>query len=173
MATEIDSRTLAMCDGMAFNYARTLPAHVDYDEIRAVARLGLAVAASRHVQRGTIPFSAYAAVVIRGHMTDHVRRMMRAPRTYPLWDGAEHDPILADPAPGALAQLVAADDVAEMLELLSLLPPKYQSALRGVYLEGRKQGDVARDLGVAQSTVCKRVEAALAMMRRLMALPAA
>lgn len=54
-----------------------------------------------------------------------------------------------------------------MLSFLPLLSPQHAEALRAVDLEGRRQADVARELGVPLSTLRTRVQRARAEMRAL------
>lgn len=165
----ITERELTMCDGMAYNYSKTLPPHIGYEEMRGVARLALAEAAHRHVQRGEIPFSAYAALCIKGKMRDYVRRQMRTTALdTPVTEYM--DRTFSDPSPSPEDIAVLNDTIEEVLYLLELLPDKYQIPVREIYLHSRRQADVARDLGVAQSTVTKRAATGILMLRRILQL---
>ena len=66
-----------------------------------------------------------------------------------------------------------ADVSAQVDEALSRLGDTQRALLVEHFIRGRTQAELARDAGVSKATMCRRMEAALAALRRRMGCPAA
>lgn len=95
--------------------------------------------------------------VARNSLIDHYRRRGRRSPTVALEDlpDAESPSVPPDGAGGTDARAALA---ACLHPMLATLPPDYREALRKVDLEGRRQVDVARELGLGDSALKSRVQ---------------
>ncbi len=112
---------------------------------------------------------AYFHKIIENLSIDRLRKQGRQPRLVVLdevtseiesqWhDGLDHSEVLA-----------AADDAALIREALALLSPAERAALVMWEFEGRSAAEIAKELGVMESTVKHTVARARAGLRRLLA----
>lgn len=117
--------------------------------IRAAARLD--------TLRDRERLAPWLDAMARNALVDYYRRSGRTPQTVPL------DPAVADPtedAPSDRRHLTGC-----LLPLLDALPPSYREAVRRVDLEGERQVDVARALGLNISALKSRVQRGRSMLR--------
>jgi RNA polymerase sigma factor (sigma-70 family) len=90
----------------------------------------------------------------RGHVERRAQEQLGIPEI--SWSDGDLDHVLA-----------AADD--SLQEVLSELPPDQRAAVRARVLDEREYDEIARQSGVSEDAVRKRVSAGLATMRRRLA----
>lgn len=88
--------------------------------------------------------------IARNHAIDRLRA-----RREDSADGGEVDPFaaIADPEPGAEAQLIARGEVRRISECFDTLEPARAAAVRGAYLDGLSYADLAERHAIPLNTV--------------------
>ncbi|HWV09337.1 MULTISPECIES: RNA polymerase sigma factor [unclassified Pseudomonas] len=119
-------------------------------------------------QRGKEPIEnipAYLYRTARNLMVDHSRQNQRR-RTDLVPHEALHD--IVEDAPSLEEQAVAAQHLRQLREAVAELPPRTRDIFRLNRLEGLTHAEVARQLGISDSSVQKHLAKALAhVMQRL------
>jgi RNA polymerase sigma factor (sigma-70 family) len=137
------------------------------NDIEDVAVIAIEEAAAK-VKDGKVGsfglLKALTAVIADRRARDHVRRMQadrrKADQTVPIEGGAE--PV--SPAPGPLDRLDAGDLAIILMRILVKLPDRQRQLLEGYYLEGFKQAELAKKLGMPVGTVGVTLSRGLASM---------
>jgi RNA polymerase sigma factor (sigma-70 family) len=95
----------------------------------------------------------------------HHRRELGAPEAE---GGAKADVLLSslvDEHPGPATEAELLDSIAKVKDLLDSLPPGLRFPVVEVWLEGRSEAEVARDLHISQPTLSRRLAKAASLLR--------
>lgn len=111
---------------------------------------------------------SYFHRVIENLSIDLYRREGRQPRLVVLDDAASEVEARWSVDPDYSAQIAAADDAAIVREAISLLSPAERAALVMWEFEGRSTTEIARELGIKESTVRHTISRARAGLRRIL-----
>lgn len=139
---------IALANKIASQKKKCLPRHIDIEELRSAAYLGLVEAASRFDATKGVAFSTFAYPRIWGAIIDHLRQFSM--HMVSLDSQSEDD--------GSLAETVAAPtapaDKEEVLEVVSSgLGDQAKEVLRMYFCDGVQMKEVGRRLGVTESRV--------------------
>lgn len=178
---ELIESQLNVAYAVAHEVKRTLPAHVELDELMGDALHGLVVAAGAFEQERGLAFHTYARWRIRGFIIDGLRRRDVVSRRK-NWD--PNDPRLRsavrldspvdNAGPGASLQDVIADpqDAMEELEnadfvdwLLDRLPPRERGIVEAIVWDDVSERDLARNRGVTPGRISQIYNESLHLMR--------
>lgn len=110
----------------------------------------------------TRPFAAWAFQIVRNACLDHLRRQRRA-----LWEPAD-EPAMADPSPGPLDQIDAAERATQVERALAGLAPMYREVLVLYHFEHLKYTEIAEVLELPLGTVMNRIFRARQRARALL-----
>ena len=159
--------------------ARTLPWHVDADDLRAAGRVGLLAAVRRYDPARGVAFSTFAWARIRGAVVDELRRLdhlsrsqRSAERAAPGSQSPPPEPLtewLTDPAPGPEALAESAERVALVRAAVARLPEAQRVVIVECELKERPYRTVTGRLNVGESMVSKLRERALSALREALA----
>jgi RNA polymerase sigma factor (sigma-70 family) len=111
---------------------------------------------------------SYFHRVIENLSIDHHRREGRQPRLVVLDDATSEVEAKWSVDPDYSEQIAAADDAAIVREAISLLSPAERAALVMWEFEGRSTAEIARELGIKESTVRHTLSRARAGLRRIL-----
>jgi len=111
---------------------------------------------------------SYFHRVIENLSIDHHRREGRQPRLVVLDDATSEVEARWSVDPDYSEQIAAADDAAIVREAISLLSPAERAALVMWEFEGRSTAEIARELGIKESTVRHTLSRARAGLRRIL-----
>lgn len=131
--------------------SRSLPAHVDRDDLRACGMMGLLAALDRYDPARGAAFATFARPRVRGAMLDHVRRLAPSGRTTIV----THDPTplidTADPA-----HVCNRREEHRMLRAaLADLEQRDQDIVRLRHVENWSLRRIARHLNLSESRVSR------------------
>ncbi len=174
----VDARAVRSELHIALRLAKSMPPGVTADDCIAFALEGLAEAAQRwDPSQG--PLLQFARPRIHGAVVDGVRAATgihrcevragkRALQIVRDADEVGSDEIHRE-APPVFAAAAQSELATAMAQHLAALPQEQQDAVRAVYFDGRSQADYAKELGLDRSAVCRRIAAAFATLRNVMA----
>jgi RNA polymerase sigma factor (sigma-70 family) len=111
---------------------------------------------------------SYFHRVIENLSIDFHRREGRQPRLVVLDDATSEVEAMWSVDPDFSEQIAAADDAAIVREAISLLSPAERAALVMWEFEGRSTAEIARELGIRESTVRHTLSRARAGLRRIL-----
>jgi RNA polymerase sigma factor for flagellar operon FliA len=168
---------LPLAAKIANGISRRLPRHIDPQDLRQEASLGLLRAAARYDGAGNVQFGAYARRRISGAVLDSPREddhLSRRTRRHMKAEGADDYSFpLQMTAPDALPGNAPAPDQcaaeAERRRLLdagiATLPARLQSVVRAYYDGEQTMREISHTLGVNQGRVSQLHARAIGMLR--------
>ena len=144
---------------------------LSYDEKFAAGLVGIAIALERYRPELNVKLSYWISFQIDCQIRMETRRAVTQRKFCPQSDS---DELLFDPAeePSETdAERAAREDSAEtlkrlMFESMAILPKRQRHILESLYLKGKTQREVAKELGVAQSWVSRLAKSALDKVKR-------
>jgi RNA polymerase sigma factor (sigma-70 family) len=158
---------------VAWRFARSKARDVPADDLIGEALLGLTYAAAMYDDGRSVPFSAYARLVIHHRLIHWVRvwrrgRRLRLHRPEPdengdnaVWDAEDRHP-RPDPAAGATAR--------ELCERIRrVLPAHLYAILHEYHAEGQTLREIGERLGISRQRVQQLLDKAADRARELFA----
>lgn len=145
---------MPLANKLAFLQKRRIPNHIDVEELKSAAYLGLVEAASRFDTSRGISFTTYAYPRIFGAIKDYLRSL--GPICKSL-DDDDNDMAIKDTL---YAKEEARDDFDDSIEVIGKdLGTDTKSMLRLYFVEDMSMKDVGRQFDVSESRVCQLISA--------------
>lgn len=175
------SSCVVFAERLASRFFRMIPAgHVEYEELKSAALLGLAEAGDRYRSDCGASFKTFAYLRIRGAMCDYIRREYRFSSKHTIQPEEPTGEELPDPEFTILGRRPAEPAVMESLEqrvALRLAAGKIQSAMQAIggkqqaivqkyYFEDKSFSEIGHELGgIAKATVWRYHKKAIRTLR--------
>lgn len=160
--TQLVEQYVPLANKMAFQRKKSLPRHIDIEEIRSAAYLGLVEAANRFNPDLGICFSTFAYPRINGAIIDYLRDLgwMKRGETCNI---LSLDAELADSEACFLSDTVQAkeerNDQEEILEVISLnLDKQAKSVLRHYFIEELPMKEVGEKCGFSEGRISQLIK---------------
>jgi len=155
---ELVLKYIPLANKLAFDKKKTLPKHVDVEELQSAAYLGLTEAANRFDENRGISFSTFAYPRIMGAIVDQLRQQSWGKRTdpktaYSLDPSSEDDVTFKD---SIIAKNENNSD--EMLEVVSQdLDGQAEEVMRYYFVDECSMKEVGERFGVSESRISQLI----------------
>lgn len=156
---ELIEKYVPLANKLAFDKKKTLPRHVDVEELQSAAYLGLTEAASRFDESKGIAFSTFAYPRISGAIVDHLRQQSWGKRTDPKAVYSLDIPI-SDDDRSMKDMLVAKEEskTDEMLEVVSKdFDEQAEQVIRSYFIDDCSMKEVGEQFGVSESRISQLI----------------
>ncbi len=151
------------CSAAQRRLATFAPAEIEDVAVGAISE------AAEEVQAGKVgnfdELKALTGVIASRRAMDHVRRMRAERRAIGATETIEGRDDLATSTPGPLEQADAHDVAKLLMDLAAKLPEHQRKLLKAYYLDGLKQAELAKTLGIPIGTVGVTLSRALELLR--------
>ena len=156
---ELIIKYIPLANKIAFTKKKTLPRHVDVEELQSAAYMGLCEAANRFDEARGVTFSTFAYPRIVGAIVDYLREQSWGKRNDPK-TAFSLDVSLAEDGIPLKDMIVSKLDAntEEMLEVVSRDLDGYaENVMRCYFIDECSMKEVGERFGVSESRICQLI----------------